>query len=618
MTQQALTIAVAPSGLSKLFNALVVSGPAFATALNAEVPADQNLPLGDIGGSSDACDDYVLVLQGGKFSNATATMNSVTQAGLTSANFTMAFSVSANVTYQHWIESYKWWVTGWKGIGHFKHEGPDDLGNYSFSATGMALSAIVKIATDSSGKWQFSFVSAQSNSTAATINQSYPHDSVLNNLNTDCKGHDTVRPALEGALETIDYSVAVAGAISPILAQLSESGKLSASIVFDWTPNVFAFPGTLNTLQAGVTGIVSYNGAAYASNVTPPDLALPDLPAANDVRLFAADALFTSLYWAYFKAGALSQTITPGMIAEQAQLNTAFYKTAIPSLYTTYPNAGMQVVVAQSSAPGITFTAAFELPAPYVLTPAALLGLRPPALSASAWAALKTVENKGYNDLPTFQAALTTALGGEYAIYQAQVVAAASSATLTLGSGGMSSDLYGKLLTQVGVSYATQQLFEAALVNTLGSSAAQQYRQVIENAAAAVIANLNHTPLLTFSVLSNGNYVQVFQIQITETDVLTGFQLAQSGSSQTIQSVYQVQGMPSATLVSSILHDVNVSTIQALWQFTLSGVYASIMQQVAATGVPLPFIHGYTFQNALVTLRPGYADVAADINFLQS
>lgn len=620
MTQQALTIAVSSTGLPKLFGALVVSGDSFAAQLNQEQPSDQNLNIGDVAGNN--CFNYVLSLASGAFSGATAIMNSVVQTATGQPDFTLSFDVNTTVNYGDWSETYTRYISGHHGgPGVNDNEGPTDCGPVSFSAQGVTLTATIQIAQSGPGApWALSYVSATSDSTAANIDINYPGDSILNYVtNENCHGDDLIKSSLVTAIDTIKYDSAVEQTIDPILAQIKNSGQLSSAIAFDWTPNVFAFPMPLNTLQAGVTGIISYNGTPFTPPGTSPALSLPDLPSSNDIRLFAADTLFSSLFWAYYKAGSLSLTVTPGMLAEQAQLTTDFYATLIPNLYQKYPDCNMELVIDQSAAPTITFAAAYRLPPPYILTSAALLTLQPtlkPVLSAAEWTALTALENQGQTTLPPFQAALQKALTvGNYATYQAQIITAASSPTLALGTGGMPADLYTRLLNLVDLTYLTQAKFETALDNTLGSSAAQQYLTVILTAASTNVANLVHSPTLTFNVLTSGSYVEVFVIQVQETDILTGFQIAQSGSNQTIQSIYEMQGNPVVALISSAIGDVNVDDIALLWATAFSGIYAQIMQAVASTGVPLPFIQGYRFQNSLITLNPGYADLAADIQF---
>src|SRR5216684_3178277 len=102
MSQQALTIAVSPTGLPKLFNALIVSGNAFANGLNSQTAADQNLNIGQVPDSNIS--QYVVNLQNGSFSGASATMNSVTQVGAGSNQFVMQFSVNISASYQSWVE----------------------------------------------------------------------------------------------------------------------------------------------------------------------------------------------------------------------------------------------------------------------------------------------------------------------------------------------------------------------------------------------------------------------------------------------------------------------------------------------------------------------------------
>ncbi|HXR38000.1 MAG TPA: hypothetical protein VN776_02865 [Terracidiphilus sp.] len=611
MSQQALTIAVSSTGLPKLFNALIVSGNAFASALDGQTASDQNLNIGQVPDTN--IDEYVVQLNTGSFANASATMNSVTQVSPGSNQFVLQFTVAVSVNFATWIESGRFTRSSNHGTYHIPFNNVN-CGSFGFYATNISLDATVQISQNDQDQWEFIYVTSSSNSSNANFIFGYPEQSVLYQYNNSC-GASTISNSLEDALEEIDYSSAIQAAITPILNSISESGQLTSAIVFDWTPNTFVFPPSSNSLQSGVTGAVTYSGTPFPSGgLNPPNLALPPVVSSSDVQIYAADYLFSSLYWAYYSAGQLSQTITPSMLAEPALLNTSSYKSSIPDLFTQYPNDNMQVVVAQSTAPVITFVSAYQLQPPYILTPQDMFQLQS-TLPASDYSAVKNgVEGNPYNTLSALQTALQSALGSDYNTYQAAIVALATTPTVNLAT-QLPASVYADLLNLAGLTFLTQDAYVSALESALGPGPAGQYQQIILNASNAVIASLAHSPTLTFSVLDQGSYVQVFVIQIQETDVLINFQLGTSGTAQTIQSLYQVQGIPTATLVSSIIPDVNTQTLGYLWQFSLSAVYATIMQSVASTGVPLPFIEGYTFQSSSITLQPGYADLVANIQF---
>jgi hypothetical protein len=600
--------------MTKLFNALVVSGPAFANQLDSETPSDQTLNVGQVPDTNIS--NYVLQLTGGSFSGASASLTSATQLGAGSNQFQLDFNVDITVDFANWIESGTRTVTPFRGPPYTENFGPNNCGAFSFTASGASLSATVEIAQNAQNQWEFSFVSPDTDSSNASLSFGYPGTSVLANYTNSCS-NDQIHDGMESELNNIDYSSATQDAITQILDSVTESGSLGSGIVFQWTPNTFVFPQTSLGVQSGVTGLVTYNGTPFTppSQLTPPNLPLPSIPGGNDVQIYAADYLFTSLFWAYYSAGQLSETITAGMLTDPAILNTSYFQESIQALYQEYPDAPMEVVVEQSAAPQVTFIQGYMVPAPYILTPVGLASLQSQLPKADYIALQDQVENVPFSQLASFQGLLQQVLGGDYATYGASVVTASTTATASLAS-QLPSTVYSALLGITNIPYPGYNAFVTALQEALGSGPAQQYGQTIEDVASVVLALLSHSPLCTFNVLWDGTWNEVLQIQITEQDYLDSFVLGVSGTAQTVQSQYQIAGNPTATLVSSEIPGVNVSTFVGLWQYVLlPEVYAKIMQEVAATGVPVPFIEGYTFQESTVALQVGYADITANVVF---
>jgi len=621
-TQQALTIALSSTGIPKLMNALVASGGEFAATLNSEVPANQSMNIGNVPDTNIA--DYLVLLDTGSISSATATLSSVDQGS--NNQFTLNYSVSMTVTYQSWIESGK------RGERGFEIPfGPNNCGAFSFSTSGISLDATIEIA-QSGSSWTITFVSASTNSSGATVNPTFPSSSVLSQYPPGNCANGPILTTLEGVLNDINYNSAIQSAMTTILNQLAESGNLTPSITFQWTPNTFSFPNP--GLQAGVTGLVEYNGTAFSSSsITPPSLALPTVPPSNDLQLYAADYLFSSLYWAYYSAGSLSQTVTASMISNPSFLNTNGYCNLIPNFCSnyppsTYPNgASMQVVISQPSAPTVSFVQVYVVPSPYILTPASLASIQS-QIPATDYTNLQPILNIGYTTLASFQTAVQSALGGDYSSYGSIVITAGTTQTATVLEPLLSSSLYADLLTIQNEVYTSQSEFVTELQGVLGSGPASQYQTQIEQVAAVVVAQISHTPQMVFSVDAGGTWTNLWTIQIngpTPTsgtagplvDTLANFALGTAGSAQTLQAQYFPTGSAncSATLISSSVTGVNAGDFPLLWDLQFAGVYAEAMQAVVSEGVAVPYIEGYTFQDATVALQPGYADVTANISF---
>lgn len=353
-----------------------------------------------------------------------------------------------------------------------------------------------------------------------------------------------------------------------------------------------------------------------------PDVSLPtSINESYDVEFYATDYLFSALYWAFAEDQKLGMTITKGMLAEPAVLNTAYYQSSIPDLYQQYKDADMQVIVSPLSPPLVSFVPAFELPFPYIITPPVLASLAA-SLPAPAIAGLRSIVGEGYTNANTFTSAVNSGLGDAYApLYSETVVSAATTPAMVTLSGLMADDsnanAYPALLTLCGQPFFTADALQTACLAlpSFEQSDWTNYGTDITAAAQTVAAQFTHTPTCTYQVLSNGSAVTVFVIQISEVDILTNFQFGVANGVQTIQCDYQILGQPIATLTSSNIADVNPLTFGDIWTGSLGLVYGQIVQNVAATGVPVPWIEGYTLQESMVTLQPGYADVVANVAF---
>ena len=109
-------------------------------------------------------------------------------------------------------------------------------------------------------------------------------------------------------------------------------------------------------------------------------------------------------------------------------------------------------------------------------------------------------------------------------------------------------------------------------------------------------------------------------MSIDETDLQQNFHLGiGSNNTQTVQFDFQlINSETKATLVSSNIPGINVSTFPSIWNLGMHTAYLNVMQSLGRAGVPLPFMAGFQFRfdEATVTVQPGYADVLTDVEFI--
>ena len=179
-------------------------------------------------------------------------------------------------------------------------------------------------------------------------------------------------------------------------------------------------------------------------------------------------------------------------------------------------------------------------------------------------------------------------------------------------------DVYNALATLGNNVYLDQGSFVNDVENNVGSGA-EQYMEQITSAAQTVGAIVKQTLLVAVNVIKAGQATTVFKVSIDETDLQQNFHLGiGSNNTQTVQFDFQlVNSETTATLVSSTIPGIDVSTFPSVWNLGMHTAYLNVMQSLGRAGVPLPFMAGvqFRFDEATVTVQPGYAEVLTDVEF---
>jgi hypothetical protein len=406
----------------------------------------------------------------------------------------------------------------------------------------------------SNNDWQFNFISATATTTGVSPN--IPSQSIVNiEENAGCFS-TKVSESTQNAVDAIDFTTPIVALIQPLFTSIPASGNLTSNIVFQFPvgPSGLTFPNN-NGIAAGVTGEVTFNGTPFNGS-NPPQLSLPPVPTNNHLNYFASDYTFNALMWAFFEEGDLVALATPGNIPDPAALNTANYNnTPLQALYTAYPNMPMTANIKALAAPAVQFLQIYDLTATNIV--------------------------KLQNQLP----AVT----------------------------------YSKLQVLKGSVFMDEPSFFAALVNAIGQADADQYKTLIESVANVVGAVVTHSTQVVLNVIDGGNTIPVITFDISETDVLQAFVLGISGTTQTLQFAFQiVQPLTTSTFVSSSIPGINSGDFGFIWNFVLQTVYATEVAKIGQAGVALPRIQGFNFlfNNATITLQPGYANVLCDVQYV--
>jgi hypothetical protein len=183
-------------------------------------------------------------------------------------------------------------------------------------------------------------------------------------------------------------------------------------------------------------------------------------------------------------------------------------------------------------------------------------------------------------------------------------------------------DVYNDVATLENTVYTSQTALFNDLENVIGADYAT-YSTQIANASRVTGAVATHNVQAVFNVIKEGNKIQVFAANYQENDFQQDFRLGISQNNQTVcQTVqFDFQIIPN-TVTSRVLwaniKGISADDLPSIWKWALQPVYQKVNEKMAHTGVPLPFMAGlrFLFNQATVAIKPGYADVLADVEFV--
>lgn len=164
----------------------------------------------------------------------------------------------------------------------------------------------------------------------------------------------------------------------------------------------------------------------------------------------------------------------------------------------------------------------------------------------------------------------------------------------------------------VDALYKDLAAFKKALINALSPEDYQTYGKAILDAVQDSLGLFTDTQVLvTVKVWKQEAQVFAFSFQVEKQDSLQQFDLSVNGSTQTIAFAFR-EWSSNAQLVKSAIGDIK--DFSTIWFF--ANFYLNVqLQQAGTTGIPLPFIKGFYFDNATITLFDQNVGVDADVHF---
>jgi len=352
---QALSVAISPAGVQFLAQRIVVSQ--LTSLLGTLGPADRTIPIPDFGTdvNGTAYWNVSIALTNGSLSGFAPAFTSLAQAtppaGVPGSRFTLVLTAPPFSAGYTWTENYRS-NTCYTGGGCHGGSGPATMG-YGPGFASMATTVVLAFVYDApSATWDIDLVGTPV--TAVTGAQAnIPGSSILQNEDQRCFSSN-VSDATADAVSRIDFGGLVSTLFPPVLHSIPASGHLTADITFDFAVGDagLTFPGQAG-IAAGVTGAVTYKGTTYAG--TPPAaLPLPPPPPdAHHVQVYVSSYEVDALLWAFYEAGALTVTATPGDIPDPDALKCKTY--ALVPGFKPYAALGMTAHITPKAAPTVTF-----------------------------------------------------------------------------------------------------------------------------------------------------------------------------------------------------------------------------------------------------------------------
>jgi hypothetical protein len=266
---------------------------------------------------------------------------------LAASNFTANYS---------WVESYHEYCCYSGGQFPYCH-GDDNNGNYAY-APGIGNLAVTVLTAfqyaQSTNTWTISTVNTMA--VTSNVSANIPSRSVVQNEDTSCFSSH-VSDATAASISSIDFATPINAIIPPLLKSIPASGDLGNGIVFEWELGDagLTFPNAKG-ISIGITGRVSYRGTYYQG--TPPSaLPVPPVPAPADahyLQTYVSDYEVNALQWAYYQAGLLNATATPGTIPDPNALKVKTYVAFIKQL-EPYKAYSMRADIKPQAAPVSAF-----------------------------------------------------------------------------------------------------------------------------------------------------------------------------------------------------------------------------------------------------------------------
>lgn len=165
-----------------------------------------------------------------------------------------------------------------------------------------------------------------------------------------------------------------------------------------------------------------------------------------------------------------------------------------------------------------------------------------------------------------------------------------------------------------GNNYASQSDLEA---NLQGIGVASSYFATIEAAAKTMGMVVNHDINYTLVIQTSESPQPTIVFNVTRVDILGDLSLGiNTNQAQTMKFSFS-NATWNCTFVSSSIPGFNGDVLDSIWGQAGESGYATIMDDLGNTGVPVPIMQGFQFDfaNAALSLQEGYVSILANVQY---
>ena len=262
--------------------------------------------------------------------------------------FSISIKGDLKLAYKNWHESYYYYV--YNSGNTIKHYCDRDLNDFSLTIRDFKLEMTIQFSV-ADNNLKIEVIKCNSFIDPAKIDLIFPPQSFLQSRMKCVK--DAVKQKVVEIVTKIDFGAMIKKIMDHLFEQIPNSGHLTDDIMYHFPVVGLQFNNN-NSMEAGITGQVTYKGQSYPGEL--PMLPYPAVVEEKDMNFDIHEYEFNALLWSFYEAGDLHLRLTGDMTNDPKEFNTEYYHD-IPGLEwmaEKYPNSPIVVYITALDSPTVS------------------------------------------------------------------------------------------------------------------------------------------------------------------------------------------------------------------------------------------------------------------------